>query len=105
MGKEDMEGSEVYKIKLTDKDGDIKYCFLDAVSYLLLKESKKRKAKEKEIETETFYGNYQKFGGVMMALSIEFRQKGETQGQTGSIETVEINTTVEDSIFKMPEGK
>lgn len=105
MGKEDMEGSEVYKIKLTDKDGDVKYSYLDAQSFLLLKESQKRKVKEKEIESETYYGNYQKFGGVMMALSFEFRQKGEQQGQTATIETVEINPTVDDTIFTMPKGK
>jgi hypothetical protein len=105
MGKEDMEGSEVYRIKLTDKDGDIKYYYLDTQTYLLLKESQKRKVKEKEIETEKFYGNYQKFGGVMMALSIDFRQKGEQQGQTGTIESVEVNPVLDETIFIMPKGK
>ncbi|HJY64875.1 MAG TPA: hypothetical protein VJ455_12015 [Ignavibacteria bacterium] len=105
IGKEDMEGSEVYKIKLTDKDNDVTYYFLDTQTYLLLKESSKRKIKEKEIEAEKFYGNYQKQGGVMMALSVEFRAKGETTGQTGTIEKVEMNVDVDDAIFKMPEGK
>ncbi len=105
MGIEDMEGSETYKIRLMDKDSDARFFFLDATTYLLLKESKKQKVKEKEIESETYYGNYQSYGGVKMALSIEFREKGATQGQTGTIETVELNTDVDESIFRMPKGK
>jgi len=105
IGKEDMEGTEVYKIKLTDKDNDVTYYFLDTQTFLLLKESSKRKIKEKEIEAEKFYANYQKYGGVMMALSVEFRGKGETTGQTGTIDKVEMNIEVDDAIFKMPEGK
>jgi len=105
MGKEDMEGSEVYKIKLTDKDGDVRFSYLDAQSYLLLKETQKRKINEKEIEAEKYFGNYQKFGGVMMALSMDVRAKGETQGQIGTVETVEINPVVDETIFKMPETK
>ena len=105
MGKEDMEGSEVYKIKVTDKDNDVTYYFLDTQSYLILKQSSKRKIKEKEIEQEAFYGNYQPFGGVMMAMSMEIKTKGEDQSQKGTMKTVEINPAVDDSIFVMPEVK
>lgn len=103
MGKEDMEGSEVYKIKLTDKDGDITYFYLDTGSYLILKETTKRKIGEKEISSETLYGNYQAVDGVMFAMSMEFREVGATDGQKGIIEKVETNIEIEDSYFKMPE--
>lgn len=102
MGKEDMEGSEVYKIKLTDKDGDITYYYLDAGSYLILKETKKRKIGEKEINSETIFGNYQPTDGVMFAMAVEFREVGQTEGQKGVIEKIETNIEVEDSYFKMP---
>jgi outer membrane lipoprotein-sorting protein len=102
MGKEDMEGSEVYKIKLTDKDGDVTYYYLDAGSYLILKETKKRKIGEKEINSETIFGNYQATDGVMFAMAVEFREVGQTEGQKGVIEKIETNIEVEDSYFKMP---
>ena len=105
MGKEDMEGSEVYKVKLTDKDGEVTYYFLDTQSYLILKETKKRKAKEKEINSETLYGNYQQVEGVTFPMSIEFREVGQQQGQSGIMEKVELNVEIDDSIFKMPESK
>ncbi len=37
VGKEDMEGSPVYKIKQTDKDGDVFYHFIDADNHVILK--------------------------------------------------------------------
>jgi outer membrane lipoprotein-sorting protein len=105
MGKEDMEGSEVYKIKLTDKDNDVTYFFLDTQSYLILKQSSKRKIKEKEIEQEVIYGNYQSNGGVMMAMSMEIKSKGEDHSQKGTITKCDINPAVDDAIFVMPEPK
>jgi hypothetical protein len=106
-GKEDMEGTDTYKLKLTNKDGDITYYYLDATSYLILKESSKRKVKEKEINADTYYGDYKSEDGLLMAHSIEVKAD---MGQMGNsqkikIEKVEFNIPVEDSIFKMPEVK
>lgn len=105
MGKDDMEGTEVYKVKLTDKDGDITYYYLDTKSYLILKETKKRKIGEKETNSETLYANYQATDGVMFPMSMEFREAGSQDGQKGILEKVETNVEIEDSFFKMPEIK
>lgn len=105
LGKEDFEGSEVFKVKLTDNDGDITYYFLDATSYLILKDNSKRKIGEKEITAETLYGNYQKVDGIMFPMSIEFREVGSDQGQKVTIEKIETNVKVDESIFKMPVTK
>jgi outer membrane lipoprotein-sorting protein len=102
LGKDDFEGSEVYKIKLTDKDGDVTYYLLDISTYLILQSNSKRKIGEKEIKSETLYGNYQKIEGVMFPMSIEYKEVGRDDGQKETIEKVEINTDVDDSIFKMP---
>lgn len=104
MGKEDMEGSEVYKVKLTDKDGEVSYYYLDAATYLILKETKKRKVGEKETNAETIYGNYQAVDGVMFPMSMELREVGQTESQKGVIEKIETNIDIEDSFFKMPES-
>lgn len=104
LGKEDMEGSEVYKIKLTDKDGDIKNYYLDAQSYLILKETSKRKIKEKEINSETLYGNYQQVEGITFPMALDIREAGSQDGQKGVMEKVELNVEIDDSYFKMPEA-
>ncbi|MEO8512017.1 MAG: outer membrane lipoprotein-sorting protein [Ignavibacteria bacterium] len=104
LGKEDMEGSEVYKIKLTDKDGDVTTYYLDTQSYLILKETSKRKIKEKEINAETLYGNYQQVEGITFPMSLEIKEAGSQETQKGVMEKVELNVSVDDSYFKMPEA-
>jgi len=105
MGKEDMEGSEVYKIKLTNKDNDVTFYYLDAASYFVLKKSGKKIVMEKEIEYEAAFSNYKSYGGVMIALTREFKGKNGGQEQTVTIETVDINPVIDDNIFVIPSNK
>jgi len=107
VGKEDFEGTEVYKLKLTDADGGVTYSFIDASSYLLLKESSTRKIGEKEVKTDVIYGNYKAVEGYLMPFSAEITapDAGMGSSQKVVIETVELNPVVEDAIFVMPEKK
>ncbi|MBS1517956.1 MAG: hypothetical protein JSS91_07700 [Bacteroidetes bacterium] len=100
--KDDFEGSEVYKIKLTDNDGDVTYYFIDLDTYLLLMSKSKRKIGEKEITSETIYGNYKMTGGIMFPMSLDIKTSDDRGGLKINCETVEINAKVDDSIFKMP---
>lgn len=101
IGKEDMEGTEVYKIKQTDKDGDVYFHYIDAENYVLLKTSSKVKMGESEIESETFYSNYKELEGLMMAYSFESKTNGQTMSQI-NIENVELNPEIDPAIFTMP---
>ena len=101
VGKEDMEGTDVYKLKITLKDGNIRYLYLDGDNALELKSSGKIKREGTEYDAETFYGNYQTIEGVTMPFSIEVKVNGQT-GQQITIEKVETNVDMNDSIFKMP---
>jgi len=103
LGKEDMEGTDSYKIKLTDKDNDVTTYWLDASSYLVIKESTKRKFKEKEITQDMYPGNYQPVEGVMFAMSVEIKSGSGNDSQKGTWSKVELNTDVDDTLFKMPD--
>lgn len=105
LGKDDFEGSEVYKIRLTDKDKDISYYYIDASAYVILKQTSKKKIGEKEISDETIYGNYQEVDGIMFPMSIEFREIGTNQIRRTTFEKIEVNVDVDDNIFEMPDAK
>jgi outer membrane lipoprotein-sorting protein len=106
MGKEDMEGSDAYKIKLTDKDGEITYYYIDVASNLIMKETSKRTIKEKEIEFDTYYSDYKPVEGILIPFSMQVKSNGgRMENQKIVIDSVEINVPVDDSIFKMPESK
>jgi len=105
LGKADIEGTPAYKLKLTTKDGTDSVVYLDAESFLEIKMESKRKVQGQEIEGETTFGNYQEFGGLLFPMSIEMKAKGMPAGQTITLEKVEINPSLGDDLFKMPEKK
>ena len=100
MGTEDMEGTEVYKIKLTKKEGDEIFYFIDSESYVMLKETRKMTVQGNEIEIESFPGNYEMINGIAFPMSI----KTNTMGQTTEIlfDSVKIDLELDDSIFVRP---
>ena len=102
LGKEDMEGTEVYKLKILKKSGDIQYDYIDAETYLLLKETTTHKFNDKETTGDVIFSDYRQVDGIMFAYSMENREAGAAQGQALKVETVEINPTIDKNIFKMP---
>jgi len=101
LGKEDMEGTEVYKLKITLKDGDIRYNYLDTEYFLELKVIAKIKRQDTEIEAETFYSDYKEIDGMMIAHSFETKRGGATISQI-AIDSIAVNVEMNDAIFKMP---
>ena len=103
IGKEDMEGTPVYKLKITLKNGDVQHVYLDAANYLELKVTSKRKTPGGEMEVDQYPGNYKLVGGIMIPHSFETKVKGQTQNSI-TLEKIEINPTIDDSLFKMPKA-
>jgi hypothetical protein len=101
MGQEDMEGTPVYKLKITLKDGDVRYYFLDAEYFLELKVTSKIKRGEAEFDVETFLSDYKEVNGQMIAHAVESKAGGNVVSQI-TIETVEFDVPVDDAIFVMP---
>jgi outer membrane lipoprotein-sorting protein len=101
VGKEDVEGTPVYHLKLTKKSGDISHIFIDAENYLEIKSTAKRKTPGGEMEVETFYGNYKPINGLIFPFSIEAKVGGQVV-QNIVVEKMELDLAIEDAIFKMP---
>jgi len=101
-GREPVEGSDSFKLKVTLKNGDIRTIFLDVDSYLEVKLASKRKVRDTEVEAETTLGDYKEVGGLMIAHAMESGAKGIPQKQKVVIEKVELNVPIADSRFTMP---
>jgi hypothetical protein len=102
VGKEDLEGTPAYHLKLTRKDGEVSNLYLDAESYLLIKTSGKTKMQGQEIEAETNIGDYKEVGGLLMAHSMETKIKGMPGARVMSFEKIDLNPTLPASDFEMP---
>lgn len=101
LGKEDMAGTEVYKLKITFKDGKERFFYLDTESCLELKQLSTIDHQGTPMHVETIFGDYKQVSGIMTSHSIENRINNNPQSQI-MIESVEFNIDIEDSFFKMP---
>ncbi|MCD4698479.1 MAG: hypothetical protein K8S16_19810 [Bacteroidales bacterium] len=102
IGTDEMEGTEIHKIKQTDKDGNEFFHYMDADNFVLLKTAAKLKIGESVTEVETLYSNYKEQDGMVMAYSMETRQGGQSISQI-IIEEVVFDVEFDDPIFDMPE--
>jgi len=102
IGKEDMEGTEVYNLKVTLKDGYVVNYYFDTKNFLDLKSKAITSFQGQEVEGETFYSDYKEIAGILFAHSVEMKLDGQTNQQV-IFEKVELNVDVEDAYFKMPE--
>jgi hypothetical protein len=106
IGKEDLEGSQVYNIKLTDKNNDITNYYIDADSYLVVKQNDKLKFDTKEISSESMLSNYRQVDGVLFPFSIQSKSPDNPMGDAKIVvDSIQTNIPIDDSIFKMPVTK
>ena len=95
LGKDDVEGTECYKLKVTLPGGKEETEFIDASNYYHIRTTTKMKANGKEAEVVFNFSNFQKLPeGIVFPMSMD--------GGNGTInfKTVEINKPVDESIFK-----
>jgi outer membrane lipoprotein-sorting protein len=102
LGEDTVEGTPAWKLKLTKKNGDVQTIWLDKEAYVEIKSEGKRKRGDQEMDFETAYGDYKEEGGLMFPHSIESKPKGAPQGATITLQSFELNATIDDAGFAMP---
>ncbi len=101
LGKEDMEGTEVYHLKVTLAKGLVIHAFLDAETYIELKYTATREIPGfGETEMDTLLGDYKEVDGLMVPHSIANKVKGQTFSEL-IINSIESNLEIQDSKFSM----
>lgn len=101
VGTEEAEGTEVYKLKLIKKNGDISNYFIDTETYIIIKSTAKRVIQEVEIESETILGNYQMIDGMAFPFSISSGMNGQIMAEIVITEVV-FEVEIEDDFFAKP---
>jgi len=101
-GKEEIEGTETFKVKLTKKNGDIEYYFFDTEYFVpIMQRAFVKSGPAKGQETETYISDYQEVDGFMMPFFIDTRMNGQSVMKM-TIEGYTLNEEIDDSIFTMP---
>ena len=102
LGKEKVEGTDAYKLKVSLKNGDVQTVYIDADSFLEIKEETKRTVRGSEQIVESSIGDYKEVNGILFPFAMENGVKGSADKEKLTISKVELNVPVDDSIFKMP---
>lgn len=98
LGREVLEGTEVLKLELTQKNGSVSYYYLDAARYVPLK----IEGLSAGTQTGTRFRDYRSVGGLLFPYSITIDTPIGQQVLTFT--TVQINVPVDDRVFSMSAG-
>jgi hypothetical protein len=106
LGHDTVDGDDVYKLKVTLKNGDVLYYYLDPDTYLEIKREKQQFIRGSVRESEEDLGSYKQVAGVYYPYSIEVSAKNDnSQHAVITVEKIEVNVPIDDSQFKMPAPK
>ena len=95
IGKEDVEGTECFKLKVTKKGGSVSTLFIDPKTFYIIQAKSVQKANGQEMEVTTSFSNYEKLPeGIVVAksMTLPFGEMNMTK--------VSVNIPVEESFFK-----
>ena len=102
LGTEDVDGTQAHKLKVTRKNGDVNYVYLDPDYFLEIRIVTQRMEHGAQVETETDLSDYEKVNGVFLPLSTESGPKRSSDKAKLIIEKAEGNVPVDDKAFQFP---
>ncbi|WP_026998043.1 hypothetical protein [Flectobacillus major] len=104
IGKEKVDNVETYKLKLTEKNGDVSNLFISPSTYFILKTTGKRVVNGQEMDVEISFSDFKKVEGLVFAHTTEMPSP-MGGNMTIEIDSIKLNPTVDEAIFKKPAKK
>ncbi|MDN5865501.1 MAG: outer membrane lipoprotein-sorting protein [Gammaproteobacteria bacterium] len=103
LGTEDVEGTQAHKLKVTLKNGDVLYVYLDPDYFLEIRTVSQTEVRGTQVEVVTDYGDFRKVAGVYFPFLVTAHAEGGDGGtQKITIEKAEANIPIPDSLFEFP---
>jgi len=102
LGTEDVDGTEAHKLRVTRKNGNINWVYLDPDTFLVIRTVQQAKIRGAERVSETDYGSYQRVAGVWMPFSFETGPKNGPKNSRVTVERAEVNVVVDKAAFRFP---
>lgn len=102
VGREDVDGRDTYKLKVTLKSGGILFSYLDAKSMHLVRTESTRQVRGRPVRIETTFGDYRKTAGILFPHLVEVRAAGRPQVLRVVVDKVEVNPPLSDARFAPP---
>ncbi len=103
MGHDVVDGDDALRLKVTLKDGDIVYYFLDPDTYLEIRKESQEFIRGSVRENASEMGSYKPVAGVMYPFSVSSGPKNDpSQWQTTTMDKIEVNVPLQNAEFAVP---
>ena len=102
LGHDVVDGDDALRLKVTQKNGDIIYYFLDPDTFLEIRKEVQEFIRGSVRESVVEYGSYKPVAGVMYPFAISQGSKANPAAQTTTIEKIEVNVNINPSDFAVP---
>jgi outer membrane lipoprotein-sorting protein len=102
VGRDQFEGTDTFKLKVTVANGDVYFYYLDTDYYVPIKIDTKRMIRGAEREYETALADYKEVAGWYLPHSVETNAKGSQDKSKVVYEKIEANVAIDDGRFQMP---
>lgn len=102
LGHDTVDGDDALRLKVTLKNGDIIYYYLDPDTFLEIRKEAQEFVRGSIRETVTEMGSYKPVAGVMFPFSISQGSKANPASQTTTVEKIEVNIPINAADFAVP---
>jgi len=102
LGHDVVDGDDALRLKVTLKNGDIVYYYLDPDTFLEIRKETQQFIRGSVRERAFEMGSYKPVNGVMYPFSLSQGSKSNPREQTTSVEKMEANVAIDNSDFALP---
>jgi len=104
LGHAEVDGDDALRLKVTLKNGDIVYYYLDPDTYLEIRKEIQQFIRGSVRERVVDLGSYKPVDGVMYPFWISEGPRSNPGAQVTMIEKIEVNVPLQESDFALPES-
>jgi hypothetical protein len=102
LGHDIVDGDDALRLKVTLKNGDILYYYLDPDTFLEIRKDVQEFIRGSIHESVSEMGSYKPVAGVMYPFSISQGSKANPAAQSTTIEKIEVNVPIDPAAFAVP---
>jgi len=102
LGHDVVDGDDALRLKVTLKNGDLIYYYLDPDTYLEIRKEIQQFIRGSVRDRVVGLGSYKPVNGVMYPFSISQGTKTHPDDQTSTVQKIEANVTIDPADFMLP---
>ena len=102
LGHDGVDGDDALRLKVTLKNGDIIYDYLDPDTFIEIRREIQQFVRGSVRERVVGLGSYKPVAGVMYPFSISSGPKNNPEAQTTTVQKIEANVTIDPADFNLP---